>query len=92
MDAGMLLLMTLSFGVLLLLMQRSEVKRRKVVIVLLLPVVGIVVHYANARDYLREALIGFLLALVLNGLFWLLIGRYNPVGNSDSIKVLGLDD
>ncbi len=92
MDAGTILLLTLSFGILLLLVQRSEVKRRKVVMILLLPVVGIVIHYANARAYLREALVGFVLALVLNGLFWLFIGRYNPVGSSDSIKVLGLDD
>jgi hypothetical protein len=31
-------------------------------------------------------------ALVVNFLFWLLIGRYNPVGSSEDIQVLGLDD
>jgi hypothetical protein len=31
-------------------------------------------------------------ALVLNLLFWVLIGRYNPTGSSDAIKVLGMDD
>ncbi|MBI5669755.1 MAG: hypothetical protein HZC41_17295 [Chloroflexi bacterium] len=92
MDAGTLLLMVISFGLVLLLIQRAEVKRRRVVIVLLLPVVGLIVHYANARGYRREALVGFILALVVNFLFWLLVGRYNPVGSSDSIKVLGLDD
>ena len=30
-------------------------------------------------------------ALVVNFLFWALLGRYNPVGSSDSIRVYGLD-
>ncbi|HEX2906404.1 MAG TPA: hypothetical protein VHO69_06050 [Phototrophicaceae bacterium] len=92
MDTGTLVLLTLTLGLLLLLVQRAEAKRRRVVFILLLPVVGIIIHYANAQQHLWEALIGFILALVLNFFFWLLIGRYNPVGSSDSIKVLGLDD
>jgi hypothetical protein len=31
-------------------------------------------------------------ALIFNLLFWVLLGRYNPPGSSDSIKVLGMDD
>jgi predicted cobalt transporter CbtA len=31
-------------------------------------------------------------ALIFNLLFWVLIGRSNPPGSSDSIKVLGMDD
>lgn len=31
------------------------------------------------------------LAVVVNILFWALIGRYNPVGSSDAIKVYGVD-
>ncbi len=31
-------------------------------------------------------------ALLLNLLFWILIGRSNPPGSSDSIKVFGMDD
>jgi hypothetical protein len=31
-------------------------------------------------------------ALVLNWLFWFLIGRYNPPRSSDAIKVLGMND
>lgn len=92
MDVGTLVLMILSFGLLLLLVQRAELKRRRVVAILLLPVAGIILYYANATSHLREALVGFILALVLNFLFWLFVGRYNPVGSSDSIKVLGLDD
>lgn len=33
-----------------------------------------------------------LTALVFNLLFWILIGRSNPPGSSDSIKVLGMND
>lgn len=41
-----------------------------------------------------EMTLGIFLSLVISFLFWLLIGRYNPVGNpdEDSIKVYGLDD
>ncbi len=92
MDAGTLLLMVLSFGVVLMLIQRAEIKRRRAVVIFLLPAVGLILHYANARGHLREALVGFILALALNFLFWLFVGRYNPVGSSDSIKVLGMDD
>lgn len=31
-------------------------------------------------------------AFVFNGIFWVLIGRSNPPGSSDSIKVLGMND
>ncbi|MGJ3240527.1 MAG: hypothetical protein ACFE0Q_17600 [Anaerolineae bacterium] len=41
-----------------------------------------------------EMILGLMLSLVISFLFWLLIGRYNPVGNEDEdrIKVYGLDD
>ncbi len=31
-------------------------------------------------------------AIIFNVLFWVLIGRSNPPGSSDSIKVLGMSD
>jgi xanthine/uracil permease len=42
----------------------------------------------------QENIIGLLIALAIGYLFWLLIGRYNKVGNADEagIKVYGLDD
>ena len=42
----------------------------------------------------QENIIGLLIALVVGYLFWLLIGRYNKVGDADEsgIKVYGLDD
>lgn len=41
-----------------------------------------------------EMILGITASLVMSFLFWLLIGRYNPVGNKDEegIKVYGLDD
>jgi len=41
-----------------------------------------------------EMLLGLVGSLVVSFLFWLFIGRYNPVGNADdeSITVIGLDD
>ena len=30
--------------------------------------------------------------LIINFLYWALLGRYNPVGSSDAIKVYGMDD
>jgi phosphoglycerol transferase MdoB-like AlkP superfamily enzyme len=33
-----------------------------------------------------------LLAFVLNIVYWALLGRYNPVGSSDAIIVIGRDD
>lgn len=92
MDVGILVLLTLSFSVVLLMIQRSESKRRKTVFILLVPVFLVIVWYANSRAYSAEALVGFGLALALNLLFWVFIGRYNPVGSSDSIRVMGLDD
>ncbi len=92
MNLGILVLLTASFGIVLLLLQRSEAKRRRTVFIFLLPVFLVIVWYSNSRAYHHEALLGFVLAVVLNVLFWLFIGRYNPVGSSDSIRVLGLDD
>lgn len=40
----------------------------------------------------EEAWAGLTIAVVFNVLFWLFIGRYNPVGSSDSIQVIGMDD
>jgi len=44
------------------------------------------------RDIHAEAWTALLIALILNGAFWLFIGRYNPPGSSDDIQVIGLDD
>ncbi len=92
MDGGLLLLMTVSFTVVFLMVQRAEVKRRRLVIFFALLIGLVIIWYAITTGSQREALVGFILGRILSLLFWLFIGRYNPVGSSDSIRVLGMDD
>ncbi len=49
-------------------------------------------HYLLRHSIHREAWIALGIALFLNGSYWILIGRYNPVGSSDEIQVIGMDD
>lgn len=92
MDLSGFLLLLFAFTVLGLMFQRTEAKRRLVVAVGI-GLVGILVQrYANYREYHTEAIVALILAIVINGLFWVLIGRYNPVASSDDMKVLGMDD
>jgi Na+(H+)/acetate symporter ActP len=92
MDIGSLILLALSFTTIFVLIQRSEAKRRRIVIFCMLPVILLIVWYSNMTSLQTEAFIGFLFGTFTSFLFWLLIGRYNPVGSSDDIHVLGLDD
>lgn len=92
MNWGSFFLLTITFTVMLLLIQRTEPKRRFVVAIVMLLVGILVQRYVNYREFHSEAQAGFVIALVLNGLFWLFIGRYNPVGSSDDIQVIGMDD
>lgn len=39
-----------------------------------------------------ENIMGYLLAFLTSFLFWVLVGRYNPVKQESDIKVFGLDD
>jgi len=89
-DSFLLLLGT--FTILLLFLQRTDPKRRLVVAIGLLLLLVLIVRYINYRNLHTEGQLAFIVALVLNGLFWLFIGRYNPVKSGDEIKVLGLDD
>lgn len=92
MQIDAILLLTVVFSVLLFFIQRSEKRRRLVAVIIVLAVGELIRRYIFFRDYHTEALIALIIAVILNGLFWLLIGRYNPVGSSDSIQVMGLDD
>jgi hypothetical protein len=85
-------LLTVSFTVIFVLIQRSEQSRRCIVWLSMLVVLALIGYWANTAQVVGEAVFGLIFGLLLTGLFWLLIGRYNPVGSSDSIKVLGLDD
>ncbi len=93
MDAGILFLLTASFGAMLLVIQRSEAKRRLIVTLVMLVPAELIRRFAIIRGFNSEAVTALIIALVVNFLFWLLIGRYNPVRKSDEeIRVIGMDD
>jgi hypothetical protein len=85
-------LLTVSFTVIFVLIQRSEQSRRCIVWLSMLVVMGLIGYWSITAQVVGETVLGLIFGLLLTGLFWLLIGRYNPVGSSDNIKVLGLDD
>jgi hypothetical protein len=92
MSFGYVLLLTTIMGLLLLTIQRAEPKRRILVaLVMVIPAI-LIRNYINYREIQVEGWVALMLALVLNFLFWVLIGRYNPVSGSDEIQVLGMDD
>ncbi|MCY4466614.1 MAG: hypothetical protein OXE46_13885 [Chloroflexi bacterium] len=93
MDWGYTLLITLTAAALLLMVQRAEPKRRRLVGFFVLLGLLLIRHNAFLKGNLHEeTLIAFAVALLLSGAFWLLIGRYNPVGSSDEVRVIGMDD
>ena len=49
-------------------------------------------RYVWFRDVHSEALFALVTAFLINFFFWALIGRYNPVGSSDRIQVIGMED
>lgn len=93
MDTGILVLVTVSFGLMLFLIQRSEAKRRLLVAIVMLLPAELIRRFGIIRGYDSEVMAGFIIALVFNFLFWVMIGRYNPVRKSeDEIRVIGMDD
>ncbi len=93
MQGASILLLTTIFTVLVLIIQRTEAKYRLLVTLLFFGTAGLLLRdFAISRQLEREAWLAFFLGLFLNFLFWVLIGRYNPVHSSDEIQVLGMDD
>jgi hypothetical protein len=93
MNLSLLFLLTVVIGLLMFLFQRTDPKKKRIVLLILLVPAELIRRFIVFRDINTEGLIAFLLALFLNFLFWLLIGRYNPVRSSDdSIQVIGMDD
>src|SRR5690606_23728962 len=92
MRSDYLAILTFLFTIIFLMIQRAESKKRLIVFLsMLIPLFAIGI-YMVYRDAIAEGVVAFGLSLLLNFLFWVLIGRYNPVGSSDEIQVLGLDD
>lgn len=92
MDWGIAALLTAIIGGMLFIIQRAEAKKRLIVILIVLVVFELIRRYVWFRDVHGEALFAIVTSVVINFLFWALIGRYNPVGSSDRIQVLGMDD
>lgn len=93
MNAGVVLLLTVVLGAMLFLIQRAEKRRRRLTLLVMAGVAFLIWYWADYRQLGSEFTAALLLALFLNLLFWLLIGRYNPVGDSETgIRVLGMDD
>ncbi|PJF40792.1 MAG: hypothetical protein D6737_14055 [Chloroflexi bacterium] len=92
MNTSTIILLTITITLLLFFIQRAEARRRVVVALFVLIALELTRRYANYNNVQSEALLAFVLSVVFNFLFWALIGRYNPPGSSDDIKVLGLDD
>ncbi len=92
MNTSVLLLLTVVFSGMLLLLQRTQANRRRFVGFLMLPFVLLCWYYANLHQASASAWIALGAAILLNGLFWALVGRYNPVTKSEEIRVYRLDD
>lgn len=92
MNSGAIVLVTAGFGFIIFLIQRTEPQKRRGVSLFMSLFALMLVWFIGSRQIWGEGLAGFFLALFLNYLFWILIGRYNPVGSSDNIRVLGMDD
>ncbi len=93
MDWNYLGFITIIVTLLILLVQRRDPKRRRSSIAFLLLCLVIIRHNAFLKgDLHEETLLACLVAIILGGAFWLLIGRYNPVEAKDEIRVMGMDD
>lgn len=93
MNGGAFLLLTGFLSLMLFLVQRTEAKRRRLAVLLMVVIGFLTIYWANFRGLSGEVALAIGAALVLNFLFWVLIGRYNPVADSDkTIQVYGLDD
>jgi hypothetical protein len=72
--------------------QRADPTRRKAVRYFTYFGLFLLLVYTWWYGAWQEGLFALFSAIVISGLFWLLIGRYNPASSSDDIRVLGMDD
>lgn len=93
MDLGYVALISITVTLLLVLIQRTEKTKRRIVWALVLICFLVIRHNAFIKaDLHEETLLAFVVGFLFSGLFWLLVGKYNPVGTSDEIHVIGMDD
>lgn len=92
MDWSTATLLSVAIGSLLFLIQRTEARKRLIVVVVSLVAFELIRRYVWYRDVHGEALFAIIVSVFFNAAFWMFIGRYNPVGSSDQIQVIGMDD
>ncbi len=93
MDWNYVALIAITVSLLFVLIQRTDPRRRRLSIAVVILCLLVIRHNSFLKsDLHEETLIAFILGLLLSGIFWLLIGRYNPVDTDDDIQVLGMDD
>jgi hypothetical protein len=92
MQVSYFLLLFFTIGFLLFLFQRTEAKKRRIVALVMVVLSIVIFNFIRYRNLHSEAQAAFVSALVVNFLFWVLIGRYNPPKSSDEIQVIGMDD
>lgn len=93
MDWSQFLVIFIVFTVLWILAQRISTRHQRMFRVFII-LFAIAWMSMRLNLFFWEMILGITASLVMSFLFWLLIGRYNPVGNKDEegIKVYGLDD
>jgi hypothetical protein len=72
--------------------QRADPTKRGAIRNFMLFCLGLLGLYVALYETYREGVMGFITGLIISGLFWAVIGRYNPAGSSDDIHVIGMDD
>jgi len=93
MDTGYIALIATIVTFLMIFVQRTEKTKRRMTWGFAILCFLIIRHNAFLKsDFHAETLIAFIIGFVISGIFWLFVGKYNPVGNSDEMKVMGLDD
>lgn len=93
MDLNYIALITITVTLLFILIQRTDPKRRRLSIAFVVLCLLIIHHNTSIKNDLHEeTLLAFVLGVLASGLFWLLIGRYNPVDKEEEIQVMGMDD
>ncbi len=91
MNSGYLLLIVIVFTTLLILSQRIVARHKRMFRGF---IVSMAILLMIRYEYHTENLLGYAIAFFISFTFWVLIGRYNEVGDDDEkgIKVYGLDD
>lgn len=93
MDLSYATLVSITVTLLLVLIQRTEKTKRRIVSSFVVICFLVIRHNAFVKGDLHdETLLAFAAGFLFSGLFWLLVGKYNPVGTSDEIHVIGMND